>query len=115
MTVTMHPLFDLAGKVGGVTGGGPGLGQAFCSIPAELGAGGFGPDLRRDRAEATCEMIKEYGHRALPMAVDTSKYDQVKGMFQEVEDTFGRLDVLVNNAGILSSAAVIHEMSVEDW
>ena len=115
MTATVHPLFDLAGKVAVVTGGGSGLGQEFCSILAEFGADVVCPDLRRDRAEATCEMIKEYGHRALPMAVDTSKYDQVKGMFQEVEDTFGRLDVLVNNAGILSAAAAIHEMSVEDW
>ncbi len=115
MASTIHPLFDLSGRVAVVTGGGYGLGREFCDVLAEFGADVVCPDLYRDRAEETGELIKKYGHRTLPMEVDVSEYEQVRAMFKQVTDTFGRLDVLVNNAGITRPSALIHQMSVSDW
>ncbi len=115
MTEQLHPLFDLSGRVALVTGGGSGLGREFCEILAEFGADVVCPDVRKDRAEETCEIIKKYGRRALPLELDVSNCEQVQAMFKKIEDTFGQLDILVNNAGIRSRPALIHEMDLEDW
>ncbi len=99
-----------------VTGGGSGLGREFCRILAEFGADIACPDLRKERAEETCEeIVRGLDRRALPLEADLSKPDQVQAAFKKVEETFGRLDILVNNAGMLSVPSVIHEMSVENW
>jgi len=111
----IHPLFDLSSRVAVVTGGGSGLGREFCDVLAEFGADIICPDLHKDRAEETCGMIKKYRHRTLPIEVDVSKYDQVQSMFKHVERTFGRLDVLVNNAGITTSRCAIDQMDIQDW
>lgn len=110
-----HPLFDLSDRVALVTGGGSGLGREFCDILAEFGADVVCPDLNQEGAEETCEMIKKYGHKTLPIKVDVSDYEQVKTMFKQVADTFGRLDILVNNAGITSRGAQIHLMGINEW
>ena len=115
MTEERHQLFDLNGRVAMVTGGGSGLGREFCDVLAEFGADVVCPDIYKDRAEETCEIIRKYGHNALPMEVDVSQYDQVQAMFRQVESSFGRLDVLVNNAGITASSAVIDQTDISDW
>lgn len=111
----MNPLFDLSGKVVMVTGGGIGLGREFCDILAEFGADVVCPDLHLDRANETCEIIRRYGHKALPIEADVSKYDQVQALFKQAAETFGRLDVLVNNAGITRPSAFIHQIDLSDW
>lgn len=115
MPIDNHPLFDLRGMVALVTGGGSGLGREFCNILAEFGAEIICPDLYKDRAEETCDMIKRNGRKALAMEVDVSKYDQVQGLFRQVDKAFGRLDVLVNNAGITSRPCPIDQLELEDW
>jgi NAD(P)-dependent dehydrogenase (short-subunit alcohol dehydrogenase family) len=109
------PLFDLNDKVAMVTGGGSGLGRAFCDILADFGADIICPDLRKERAEETCEIIKKYGHRTLAIEVDVSKYDQVQAMFKQLQGTFDRLDILVNNAGITVPRCAIDQIEVDDW
>ena len=111
----ISPIFGLNGKVAMVTGGGSGLGREFCDILAEFGADVVCADLYKDRAEETCEMIKKHGHRTLVLEVDVSKYHQVQAMFTEIEATFGRLDVLVNNAGITTRRCAIDQIDVGDW
>jgi NAD(P)-dependent dehydrogenase (short-subunit alcohol dehydrogenase family) len=108
-------LFNLSSRVAVVTGGGSGLGREFCDVLAEFGADIICSDIYKDRAEETCEMIKKYQHRTLSIEVDVSKYDQVEAMFKQVERTFGRLDVLVNNAGITTSRCAIDQMDIQDW
>jgi NAD(P)-dependent dehydrogenase (short-subunit alcohol dehydrogenase family) len=115
MAGKIHPLFDLAGKVAMVTGGGSGLGREFCDILAEFGADVVCADLYKDRAEETCELIKRYGHRTVAVGADVSIYDQVHAMFEQTEDAFGRLDILVNNAGIISRRCAIDQMDLKDW
>lgn len=111
----IHPLFDLSGKIAVVTGGGSGLGREFCDVLAEFGADIICSDIYEDRAEETCEVVKRYGHRTLPIEVDVSKYDQVQAMFKQIVDRFGRLDILVNNAGITNRRCAIDQMDVQDW
>jgi NAD(P)-dependent dehydrogenase (short-subunit alcohol dehydrogenase family) len=115
MSKTIHPFFDLTGRVAVVTGGGSGLGREFCDVLAEFAADVVCVDIYPDRAEETCEIIKKYGHRALPMKVDVSKYDQVQAMFKQVMADFGRLDILVNNAGVAPPPLLIDQTALKDW
>ena len=115
MTEDRHSLFDLGGRVAMVTGGGSGLGREYCDILAEFGADIVCPDTYMDRAKETCEILKKYGHRTLPIEVDVSQYDQVQAMFKKVEDSWGRLDVLITNAGITTPATVLDQLEVADW
>jgi NAD(P)-dependent dehydrogenase (short-subunit alcohol dehydrogenase family) len=115
VTATIHPLFDLTGRVAVVTGGGSGLGREFCDVLAEFGADVVCPDVYKDRAEETCGIIKKYGHRTMALEVDVSKYDQVQGMFKQVMASFGRLDILVNNAGVAPPPIFVDEVELKDW
>ena len=108
-------LNDLTGRVAIVTGGGSGLGREFCDVLAEYGADVVCPDLYKDRADETCEIIKKYGHKSLAIQSDLSKYGQVQAMFKQVMDNFGRVDILVNNAGISVRSALIAEVDLKDW
>src|SRR4030042_3492252 len=115
MSGDLNKLFDLNGKVALVTGGGSGLGREFCDVLAEFGADVICPDIRKERAEETCEIIKKYGHKTLALQVDVSKYDQVQAMFRQVLSQFGKLDILVNNAGIAPPSVLIDRIELEDW
>lgn len=115
MSGEINTFFDLSGRVAVVTGGGSGLGREFCDVLAEFGADILCPDLYKERAEETCEMIKKYGHRTMAIGVDVSKYDEVKAMFNHLEKTWGRLDILVNNAGITTVRPILHKMDVMSW
>lgn len=115
MSGEIQRLYDLTGKVAMVTGGGSGLGREFCDVLAEFGADVVCPDLHKNRAEETCEIIKQYGHRALAMEVDVSNYDQVYTMFQQVVASFGKLDILVNNAGVAPPSVLIDQIDLKDW
>ncbi|MBN2239851.1 MAG: SDR family NAD(P)-dependent oxidoreductase [Dehalococcoidales bacterium] len=110
-----HKLFDLTGKVAVVTGGGGGLGREFCDVLAEYGADITCPDLLKDKAEETCENIKKYGHKTLPLEVDISSYESVQKMFGQIMSVFGRIDILVNNAGISTGSRPIGEVELEEW
>jgi|WetSurMetagenome_2_1015567.scaffolds.fasta_scaffold55414_1 NAD(P)-dependent dehydrogenase (short-subunit alcohol dehydrogenase family) len=80
MTFQIHPFFDLTGRVALVTGGGSGLGKEFCDVLAEFGADVICADIIKERTEETCNIIKKYGHRTMPIEVNVSKYDQVKAL-----------------------------------
>jgi NAD(P)-dependent dehydrogenase (short-subunit alcohol dehydrogenase family) len=115
MNNSIHPLFDLHGRVAIVTGGGDGLGREFCEILAEFGADVVCPDLIKERSDETCDIIKKYGHRVLPLMTDVREPEQVRAMFKRVKDDFGKVDILVNNAGITSKNTMIHQMDIQDW
>jgi NAD(P)-dependent dehydrogenase (short-subunit alcohol dehydrogenase family) len=115
MSEAIYPLFDLTGRVAVVTGGGSGLGREFCDVLAEFGADVVCPDIYKDRAEETCEIIKKHGHKTLALEVDVSKYDQVQAMFARVMADFGRLDILVNNAGIAPPTVFTDAVELKDW
>lgn len=115
MPKEISPLFDLTGKVAMVTGGGSGLGREFCKVLAEFGADVICLDLYKDRADETCEMIKGYRQKVLGIEADVSKYGQVQAVFEQIEGAFGRLDVLINNAGITTRGCSIDQLDIKEW
>ena len=89
----------LSGKVIVVTGGGSGLGKAMTSYFMELGASVAITSRDIEKLKNTAkELETETGGICLPLACDVRHYDQVEAMLQEVIKTFGKVDVLLNNA-----------------
>jgi len=113
--VSKANLFDLTGKVSLVTGAGSGLGRVFCDAMAEHGSDVVCSDINEAWAEETASMITKYGVKTVVVKTDVLKQDEVKALFRKVDQEFGKLDVLFNNAGIATKGAKIHEMRLEDW
>lgn len=101
-------------KVVLVTGSAQGIGKAAVEAFAREGAAVVVNDVNEDRLKATAQEIRESGARCLPVPADTSKKADVEAMFAQVMEEFGRLDALVNNAGITRDA-MLHKMTEEQW
>ena len=98
-----------------VTGGAQGLGEAICRRLAREGAHVVVADLNLERAEqVAAEIVAQTGRRALAVRVDVTDEGQVEGMVRRTVDEFGRLDVLVSNAGILIAEGV-DEFPADRW
>jgi NAD(P)-dependent dehydrogenase (short-subunit alcohol dehydrogenase family) len=112
--------FNLDGKVAIVTGAAGGLGVAFAEAMAEAGADVVCADINPQGLEETVGKITKIGRKAVAVICDVSKEADVVRMVKETVDTFGRLDILFNNAGIadprLSGAPMLmHEYATEWW
>ncbi len=92
--------FSLAGKTALVTGGGSGIGEAIALMFGRKGADVAAGDMNADAAAKTAATIKGYGRRALGLTADISKPDDVAKAVSAACAELGRLDILVNCAGI---------------
>ncbi|HEX6570505.1 MAG TPA: SDR family oxidoreductase [Steroidobacteraceae bacterium] len=114
---------DLKGKVVVVTGGARGIGKEIASVFAGRGAGVALLDLNEAELEATRAELANNGSRISAHALNVANEDDVIRAFDEVAAAHGRLDVLVNNAGIIKDAllvkvkdgAVVSRMSLAQW
>ncbi|MBN9671888.1 SDR family oxidoreductase [Roseibium aggregatum] len=108
--------FDVKGRVALVTGGGTGVGKA---ISRGLSAEGWRVVIagrRKDVLEqAASELSGETGNEVGWIATDIGDPKQVRALFDELEASFGRLDLLVNNAGISNSPVPLEEIGYEEW
>src|SRR5579884_609571 len=104
----------LASKVALVTGGGRGLGEAICRCLAEAGMRVVAADLRIDLAEVVAAEVLQHGGDGAALRLDVSDEDQAEAAVQEVVSRFGRLDVLVNNAGV-DVTLPVSELTISDW
>ncbi len=105
----------LSGKVVLVTGASRGIGAAIASACAEVGAdvaAGFIADEKG--ANATVDTVGDLGQRAAAFRADVSDPDEVEEMVGAVIDQFGRIDALVNNAGVMPESRVM-DMTVAEW
>jgi 3-oxoacyl-[acyl-carrier protein] reductase len=107
--------FDLSGQVAVVTGAGQGIGEAIAVRLAKAGAEVAAADLRIEAADRVAADIVSQGGRAFAVQADVSNRASVEAMFRQVVDKAGRIDVLVNNAGIAGRAAPVWEQTDEDW
>jgi 3-oxoacyl-[acyl-carrier protein] reductase len=98
---------ELQGKAALVTGGSRGIGAATAVRLAELGADvAITYAQSKERADEVVDKITAYGRRGLAIRADNAAADDVVAAVDQVVDDFGRLDVLVNNAGIFPSGPI---------
>jgi len=107
-------LLKLDGRVSVVTGGATGIGFRMALGLAEAGSNVVIASRKLDACEQAAREIEQTGAKALAVACDVTKPDQVEAMKNAVLERFGRVDVLVNNAGRAWVAAP-EEMPVERW
>ena len=106
---------SLRDKVIVITGGGTGLGKAMGKYFVELGADLIIASRKTDVLEATAKELSEInGGNILPVQCDVTDYSSVENLLKISIDKFGRVDVLINNAGIIRDN-VIWKMPVEDF
>lgn len=107
----MSPIKD---KVIAITGASSGIGEATALILAERGAKIVLGARRTDRLEALAERIAEAGGKAIYRITDVRKRADLEALVALASDTYGKLDVLINNAGI-GPISPMDELRVEDW
>lgn len=105
----------LEGKVAVVTGGALGIGAETCTMLAREGASVAVTDLKEDDGNAVVDSIGRDGGTAQFWRLDVTDEAQVKGVFAKVAETFGKLNVLVSNAGISGENKPTDEIAAEDW
>lgn len=102
-------LYRLDGRVAVVTGAGSGLGAAFAVALAEAGADLVLAARRADRLATTATAVEELGRRALVVPADVADPDQCARVAEQSMAQFGRIDVLVNNAGLGTAVPALRE------
>jgi NAD(P)-dependent dehydrogenase (short-subunit alcohol dehydrogenase family) len=114
-TVGIIDSFRLDGKVSIVTGCSSGIGPTLASGLAEAGSDLVVCARRKEKLEANAdEIAKRTGKRVVPIAADVSREPDVKHLVDQTVKEFGKLDVLVNNAGV-SFLRPAEEMTGEEW
>jgi NAD(P)-dependent dehydrogenase (short-subunit alcohol dehydrogenase family) len=101
--------FRLDGKVAVVTGASSGLGVAFARALAEVGADVALGARRVEKLADTKALVKAEGRRAVAVATDVTKPEDCQGLVDAAMEAFGRVDVLVNNAGLGTSVPATRE------
>ncbi len=104
----------LEGKIAVITGGGRGIGKSIALAFAEEGAD-IAITARTDaQLQEVADEIRSVGRTCLTVAADISVENDIERVFKHVFDEFGRIDVLVNNAGVAIDGSFI-EMKMDDW
>ncbi len=105
---------DLTGRVAIVTGGGSGIGRACSKTLAEYGAEVAVADINLEGAQKTASDIEAAGGKAYAVDLNVMELESVKQLMKTVEEKSGRIDILVNSAGILDPTR-LPDMTVERW
>ena len=113
-TVNVKKLFDLTGRVAIITGGSIGLGRQMAEGLGEMGACLALCARKEDRCHQAAEELQSLGVQAIALRCDVTSKASVQEAVEATVSQFGRIDVLINNAGI-SWGAPIEEMQLEDW
>ncbi|HTM10462.1 MAG TPA: SDR family oxidoreductase [Verrucomicrobiae bacterium] len=106
---------NLDGKVAVITGGGRGIGKAVALAYARAGAKLAICARTAEEVEKTAAAIRALGADCLALACDVSQEEDVKRFVDEVVGRFGRIDVLINNAGVMTRPASVEEYDVKKW
>jgi NAD(P)-dependent dehydrogenase (short-subunit alcohol dehydrogenase family) len=106
-------LFDLAGRVAVVTGGTTGLGHAIALGLAEAGADVVGSSRRAEQVDAVAAEIEALGRRTLRVCSDVLDRASIQALHDAVMKEFGKVDILVNAAGVTHKSATLEESEAE--
>jgi NAD(P)-dependent dehydrogenase (short-subunit alcohol dehydrogenase family) len=104
----------LAGKVAIVTGAGQGIGRSVALRLAREGADTIAADINAEAAERTASDARSLGPRALAYPVDLTCVPAIGAMIDQVVARFGRLDIIVNNAGLMQTKPLL-DVSEAEW
>src|SRR5215213_7775955 len=99
--------FKLDGKVALVTGASVGLGQAMAIALAEAGADVAAHCRRAGEADETCGKISAIGRKTFAVAGDMAEKDVPQNLVEKVTNEFGRIDILINNAGTIRRSPAV--------
>ena len=103
------------GKVAIVTGGALGIGRATCLLLAKEGAKVAVTDILDKECQEVVNEIRTFGGLANSWHLDVSNEEEVHKIFADIHKNFGKIDVLVNNAGIAGVSKPTHEITEEEW
>ena len=107
--------FDLAGKVALVTGGSRGLGRAMALGLADAGADLVIASRKLDACRAVALEVESRGRRALAISANVGRWEELDGLVDAAYEAFGRVDVLVNNAGMSLLYGDLGEVTESMW
>lgn len=112
--MTLMQLFDCSDKIALVTGGGRGLGRIMAESLAEAGAQVILCSRKVEALKETADKIQKSGHKSLSMALDVTNPEDVEQAVQKIMEMWGRIDILINNAGTSWGAPAL-DMPLDAW
>ncbi|MCM3771305.1 MULTISPECIES: SDR family oxidoreductase [Priestia] len=107
-------LFDLTGKTAIITGGGRGLGEQMAEGLAEAGANIVLCSRKKEACQQAADRLALLGVKTLALTCDISQPEDIKNVVHQTIETFGRIDILINNSGATWGASA-EEMPLEAW
>lgn len=105
---------NIQGKVVVITGASSGLGESTARHLASLGATVVLGARRGERIQSIAETLQQQGSQALAVLTDVTQREQVQHLVDSAVQAFGRIDVMINNAGLMPSSP-LERLKVEDW
>jgi len=105
---------NIEGKVVVITGASSGLGEATARFLSPQGATVVLGARRSDRIQSLAKELKARGGKALAITTDVTHYEQVKQLVDAAVQTFGRIDIMLNNAGLMLHSP-FERLKIDDW
>ncbi|WP_252502012.1 SDR family NAD(P)-dependent oxidoreductase [Sporosarcina sp. Marseille-Q4943] len=112
--INIQSYFDLTDQTAIVTGASKGIGREIALLLAESGADVALIARKQEELEDVAAEIEKLGRKALPISFDLTKTNEIEGVIDHIYKHFGRIDILINNAGI-NIPEPAEEVSIENW
>ena len=104
----------LEGKVAVITGAARGIGFSIAEMLSEHGATSVIIDIDQEAVNSAIQQIDDLGNRAIGFTVDVTNSEEISSIFKEIHKEFGKIDILINNAGITKDGLLM-KMKESDW